>query len=204
MRSLYGTAYRMTRNAHDAEDLVQETFLRAYRAFDRFQPGTNIRAWLFTILHRVRTDAFRKAGPLPADGGADGRRSRRGRPRRKPWPRGRRGWSARSRACRRSSGSAVLLRDVEDFSYEEIARILDVPDRHRDVAHPPRARAAARGLLSGRTAGELRRRSGSPPTWTARWTRPRAQRIEEHLLACAACRDQADAERALRGRAARA
>ena len=65
LRALYGTAYRMTRNAHDAEDLVQETFLRAYRGFDRFEPGTNIRAWLFTILHRVRTDAFRRAGRSP-------------------------------------------------------------------------------------------------------------------------------------------
>jgi RNA polymerase sigma factor (sigma-70 family) len=55
----------MTRNAFDAEDLVQETFLRAYRGFDRFEPGTNIRAWLFTILHRVRTDSFRKAGRSP-------------------------------------------------------------------------------------------------------------------------------------------
>src|SRR6185436_18388909 len=65
LRALYGAAYRMTRNAHDAEDLVQETFLRAYRGFDRFQAGTNIRAWHFTILHRVRTDAFRRAGRSP-------------------------------------------------------------------------------------------------------------------------------------------
>ena len=66
LRALYGTAYRMTRNAHDAEDLVQETFLRAYRAFDRFTAGTNIRAWLYTILHRVRTDAFRRAARSPS------------------------------------------------------------------------------------------------------------------------------------------
>jgi RNA polymerase sigma factor (sigma-70 family) len=55
----------MTRNAHDAEDLVQETYLRAFRAFDRYQPGTNIRAWLFTILHRARTDSFRRQSRSP-------------------------------------------------------------------------------------------------------------------------------------------
>ena len=65
LRSLYRTAYRMTRNPADAEDLVQETFLRAYRAFDTYTPGTNIRAWLYTILYRVRTDSFRKAGRSP-------------------------------------------------------------------------------------------------------------------------------------------
>ena len=62
LKALYGTAYRMTRNVHDAEDLVQEAFLRAYRAFDGYTPGTNIRAWLHTILYRCRTDAFRRAG----------------------------------------------------------------------------------------------------------------------------------------------
>ena len=65
LRSLYGTAYRLTRNAHDAEDLVQETFLRAYRSFDRYTPGTNIRAWLYTILHRTRADALRRRGRSP-------------------------------------------------------------------------------------------------------------------------------------------
>jgi RNA polymerase sigma-70 factor (ECF subfamily) len=57
---LYAAALRMTRNPADAEDLVQETFLRAYRAIDRFQAGSNARAWLLTILQRVRTDAFRR------------------------------------------------------------------------------------------------------------------------------------------------
>jgi RNA polymerase sigma-70 factor (ECF subfamily) len=64
-RPLFGTAYRMTGNPHDAEDLVQETFLRAYRAFDRFGPGSNARAWLTTILQRVRTDAFRRRKRRP-------------------------------------------------------------------------------------------------------------------------------------------
>src|SRR5438034_4863272 len=49
--SLYRTALRLTRVPSDAEDLVQETYLKAFRAADRFEPGTNLRAWLFTILH---------------------------------------------------------------------------------------------------------------------------------------------------------
>lgn len=125
-RSLYATAYRMTRNAHDAEDLVQETFLRAYRAFDGYTPGTNIRAWLFTILHRVRTDAFRRAFRSPrtvelpdfgiavpppqdalANGGEDVLRAldRLAEPFR----------------------TAVVLRDIQELTYEEIARSLGVP-----------------------------------------------------------------------------
>jgi RNA polymerase sigma-70 factor (ECF subfamily) len=116
----------MTRNAQDAEDLVQETFLRAYRAFDGFTPGSNIRAWLYTILHRVRTDAFRRSRRSPrtvemtgegpsvpppqdalAQGGEDLARA----------------LTALPDVFR----NAVVLRDVEDFSYQEIARILDVP-----------------------------------------------------------------------------
>ena len=126
LRALYGTAYRMTHNAHDAEDLVQETFLRAYRGFDRFQPGTNIRAWLFTILHRVRTDAFRRAGRSPqtvemtgegpavpppqaalASGGEDIERALQALP--------------------EVFRVAVILRDVEELSYDEIAGVLEVP-----------------------------------------------------------------------------
>lgn len=51
--ALYRTALRLTRNRAEAEDLVQETCLRAFRAFDRFDPGSNCRAWLFTILRNV-------------------------------------------------------------------------------------------------------------------------------------------------------
>jgi RNA polymerase sigma-70 factor (ECF subfamily) len=126
MRSLYGTALRMTRNPSDADDLVQETFLRAYKGFDRFTAGTNIRAWLHTILQRVRTDVFRRSqrtvkttellgdGPpvappqdALASGGEDLERALAEVP--EPFR------------------TAVLLRDVEDFTYQEIAKMLDVP-----------------------------------------------------------------------------
>jgi len=126
MRSLYGTAYRMTHNAHDAEDLVQETFLRAYRAFDGFTPGSNIRAWLYTILHRVRADAFRRSSRSPktvemADDGP-------GVP--PPQDALAQGGEDLERALAALPDvfrNAVVLRDVEDMSYQEIARILDVP-----------------------------------------------------------------------------
>ena len=126
LRSLYGTAYRMTRNAHDAEDLVQETLLRAYRAFEGYAPDTNIRAWLYTILHRVRTDAFRKQARSPRtvelveqgpgrapeqdalfQGGEDIERA----------------LAALPEVFR----NAVILRDVQDLSYDEIGRIVGVP-----------------------------------------------------------------------------
>ena len=126
LRALYGTAYRMTRNAHDAEDLVQETFLRAFRSFDRYQPGTNIRAWLFTILHRARTDSFRRHARSPqtveltGDGPAV--------------PPAQEALAAAGEDIVRAMEAlpevfrtAVVLRDLEDFSYDEIARILEVP-----------------------------------------------------------------------------
>ena len=148
LRALYATAYRMTRNAADAEDIVQETFLRAFRAFDRYTPGTNIRAWLYTILYRVRTDAFRRSGRSPetvelldegpgvpppqdalASGGEDIARALDGLP--------------------EAFRAAVVLRDVQEFSYAEIARILDVPIG-TVMSRIYRGRALLRGALQGR------------------------------------------------------
>ncbi len=57
--SLYRTALRLTRVPADAEDLVQDTYLKAFRAADTFQPGTNLRAWLFTILHNTARNRAR-------------------------------------------------------------------------------------------------------------------------------------------------
>lgn len=63
--ALYRTALRMAGNPQDAEDLVQDTYLRAYRFFDRFQPGTNLRAWLFKILTNLSINAYRKRAAAP-------------------------------------------------------------------------------------------------------------------------------------------
>ena len=57
--SLYRTALRLTRVPSDAEDLVQDTYLKAFRAADSFSPGTNLRAWLFTILHNTARNRAR-------------------------------------------------------------------------------------------------------------------------------------------------
>src|SRR3954467_6048923 len=65
--SLYGTALRLTRRAADAEDLVQDTYLKAFRASHQFEPGTNLKAWLFTILHNTYRNARRHDGRSPVD-----------------------------------------------------------------------------------------------------------------------------------------
>src|SRR5258707_10683418 len=60
MGQLYPAALRMTRNPSDAEDLVQETFAKAYAAFHQFRPGTNLRAWLHRILAKTFINSYRK------------------------------------------------------------------------------------------------------------------------------------------------
>lgn len=126
MRQLYGSAYRLTRNAADAEDLVQETYLRAFRAFERYTPDTNIRAWLFTILHRAHTDSFRKAGrsPQTVELMEDGPGMA---PPQDALARGQEDIARALEALPEVFRTAVLLRDVQDFAYDEIAGILDVP-----------------------------------------------------------------------------
>jgi RNA polymerase sigma-70 factor, ECF subfamily len=66
MRKLYPAALRMTRNPSDAEDLLQETFARAYAAFHQFRPGTNLSAWLYRILSNTFINTRRKVGREPA------------------------------------------------------------------------------------------------------------------------------------------
>ena len=63
--ALYRTALRMTRNPEDAEDLVQETYLRALRALNQFQEGTNLRAWLFKILTNAFINQYRRRSRAP-------------------------------------------------------------------------------------------------------------------------------------------
>lgn len=66
MSAIYNAALRLTRGSDDAADLVQETFLRAYRTYENFAPGTNCRGWLFTILYSVFYNAYHTARRQPA------------------------------------------------------------------------------------------------------------------------------------------
>lgn len=140
MRSLYSTALRLTNNPADAEDLVQETYLRAYRSYDSFQEGTNLRAWLFRILTNAHINRYRARKRRPDETELDDvedlylyRRLR---------DETNFGRSAEDQLMELFSEAevvaavealpeayrmAVLLADVEGFSYKEIAEILEIP-----------------------------------------------------------------------------
>jgi RNA polymerase sigma-70 factor, ECF subfamily len=135
--SLYRVALRLTRWPADAEDLVQETFLKAFRAADQFEPGTNLRAWLFTILHNtarnrardrardvvsVDSDAVDRATEVqPSTGRAETPETALMRDTLAPE------LQAAIDALPDAFRQAVWLRDVEEFSYAEIAKMLSVP-----------------------------------------------------------------------------
>jgi RNA polymerase sigma-70 factor (ECF subfamily) len=137
--SLYRTALRLTRVPADAEDLVQETYLKAFRAAAQFEPGTNLRAWLFTILHNTARnrarDRAREALTVDTDAAeraADARAAVRGEYGASPeslllrdalTPDLQQAIDALPAAFR----EAVWLRDVEEFSYGEIAAMLEIP-----------------------------------------------------------------------------
>jgi RNA polymerase sigma-70 factor (ECF subfamily) len=139
LSGMYSTAFGFTRNAADAEDLVQETFLRAFRSYDRFDRGSNLKGWLYTIMRNAFINSYRKKQREPetvdgidvedwylytklAEGGFTP--------------------SAETTVIedlpdedvRRAlmslpegSRAVVLLADVEGFSYAEIAQILGIP-----------------------------------------------------------------------------
>jgi RNA polymerase sigma-70 factor (ECF subfamily) len=139
---LYSAALRMTRNAADAEDVVQETFLKAYRAYHTFQEGTNLKAWLYRILTNTYINRYRKQVRRPNEvdfGEVEDLYLYK-----------RMGSVESGRAARSAEDQVlesfvdadvkaaveelpehfrmpVLLADVEGFSYKEIAEILDVP-----------------------------------------------------------------------------
>lgn len=137
--SLYRTALRLTRVPADAEDLVQETYLKAFRAADQFQPGTNLRAWLFTILHNtarnrardraregvtVDSDAVDQAADAPSYGlSAPVATPEALLLRETLTPELQAAVDELPAAFRQ----AVWLRDVEEFSYAEIADMLNIP-----------------------------------------------------------------------------
>jgi RNA polymerase sigma-70 factor (ECF subfamily) len=137
--SLYRTALRLTRVPSDAEDLVQDTYLKAFRAADSFERGTNLRAWLFTILHNtarnnardrsrdsvtVDSDVVDQAAETPQfgiSGKVDDPETLLLRKTMTPE------LQAAVDALPDAFRQAVWLRDVEEFSYAEIAAMLNVP-----------------------------------------------------------------------------
>ncbi|MGD0082646.1 MAG: sigma-70 family RNA polymerase sigma factor [Acidimicrobiales bacterium] len=142
MGSLYSAALRMTRNPSDAEDIVQETYLKAYRGYASFKEGTNLKAWLYRILTNTFINAYRARRRHPEEseleevedfylfhriGGLEAAAA---------------GRSAEDEVLESMTDTevkqaveslpesfrmAVLLADVEGFSYKEIAEIMDVP-----------------------------------------------------------------------------
>jgi RNA polymerase sigma-70 factor (ECF subfamily) len=141
MPALYSAALRMTRNPADAEDLVQETYLKAYRGFGTFTEGTNLKAWLYRILTNTYINSYRAAKRRPEIADVEDvedlylyrRLSNEGPDA---------GRSAEDEVLESLTDDevksaleslpdnfrmAVLLADVEGFSYQEIADITEVP-----------------------------------------------------------------------------
>jgi RNA polymerase sigma-70 factor (ECF subfamily) len=142
MPALYAAAMRMTRNKSDAEDLVQETYLKAYRAYGGFQEGTNLRAWLYRILTNTFINSYRakKRRPDESDlddvedlylyrrlGGLEGAAAGRSPEDEVLDQITEAEVKAAIEALPEQFRMAVLLADVEGFQYKEIAEILDIP-----------------------------------------------------------------------------
>jgi RNA polymerase sigma-70 factor (ECF subfamily) len=131
--ALYRAALRLTRQPSDAEDLVQDTYVRALRFKRQFEPGTNLKAWLYTILHNTWRNSRRQAGrsPIEVDSEVVEQAAAPGEP---DTPE-----SALLRATLDADLQAALdglpaafreavwLRDVDEFTYAEIASMLDIP-----------------------------------------------------------------------------
>ncbi|MCP4205039.1 MAG: sigma-70 family RNA polymerase sigma factor [bacterium] len=138
--SLYNTAFRMTRNSEDAQDLVQETYFKAYRHYDKFQEGTNFKAWLFKILKNSFINNYRKkqSRPLQTDFAEieDALESRVSEEatRKIKSPEEELLENVLDEDVQRAMDElpddyrmAIVLADLEGFSYKEIAEILEVP-----------------------------------------------------------------------------
>ena len=162
--SLYGTALRLTRSERDAEDLVQDTALRAFRFFHKFEAGSNARAWLFKILHNTFATKYRRRtrerqvlDAIDADPAAAGEAPIASAP---PDPEDELMTQLLSDDVRRAIDrlpeefrAAVVLCDLEDFSYREIADILECPVG-TVMSRLHRGRRMLREALRGRAEAE--------------------------------------------------
>jgi RNA polymerase sigma-70 factor (ECF subfamily) len=138
--SLYGAALRLTRSESDAEDLVQDAFLKAYRFYDRFEPGTNLRAWLLRVLTNTFINKYRRTTrerrvldgeeAEPVGDGVMSRAAMRA-------PTDPVGESMRPLLAREIQNALeelseehrlmIVLADIEELSYKEIADIVGCP-----------------------------------------------------------------------------
>jgi RNA polymerase sigma-70 factor (ECF subfamily) len=171
LEPLYATALRLTRNRPDAEDLVQDTFVKALRFSDRFERGTNLRAWLSTILHNTwrnrlrdasreavepdspRVEAAAEAGILAGSDSPETILLRET-------------LDADLRAALDDLPEifrqAVWLRDVEEYSYADMAKMLGVPMGTVMSRISRGRRMLLNGLRSSRPAERGSARSGTP------------------------------------------
>jgi RNA polymerase sigma-70 factor, ECF subfamily len=131
--SLYGAALRLTRRQADAEDLVQDTYVKAFRSAAQFRPGTNLKAWLFTILYNTFRNMRRDQGRSPIDVDSEAVELTAAAPQE---------LSPEQILTRATLDAdlqaaldglpeifrqAVWLRDVEELTYAEIASVVDIP-----------------------------------------------------------------------------
>ena len=137
LEPLYATALRLTRQRADAEDLVQDTYVKAFRFSERFVPGTNLKAWLYTILHNTWRNRMRDTARDTVDVDSDiveAAASQPGGPGELDTPERillretlDADLQAALDALPAAYREAVWLRDVEEFAYAEIAEMLGVP-----------------------------------------------------------------------------
>ncbi|WP_269457266.1 sigma-70 family RNA polymerase sigma factor [Corynebacterium cystitidis] len=156
---LYGGALRMTRNPQDAEDLVQETYLKAFNAFESFKPGTNLKAWMYRIMTNTYINSYRKMKRRPLETSADEMTDRQLYTTSSHDSTGLQ--SAEVEALQNMPNSqitdalnslsddyrmVVYLADVEGFAYKEIAEIMNIPVG-TVMSRLHRGRKQLRGLL---------------------------------------------------------
>jgi RNA polymerase sigma-70 factor, ECF subfamily len=137
--ALYGTAVRLTRNPDAAQDLVQDTYLKAFRSREKFRPGTNLKAWLYTILHNTWRNRRRDQGRARVEADSDlvELSVEQGEDTLSPPPDNPETLLLRETLSEdlrqaleqlpEAFREAVWLRDVEELSYQEIASVLEIP-----------------------------------------------------------------------------